>query len=49
MLIFWEESFFASQSLSTKVTPQPLSRHTELLGSVRDSKATGSKVIEVVT
>lgn len=48
MLIFRERSFFASQSLSTRVTSQPVSRHTELSGSVRDGKAVGSKVIEVV-
>lgn len=49
VLIFWQGSFIASQSLSTRVTSQPVSRHTEPLGSVGDGKAAELKVIEVVT
>ena len=49
MLIFCKRSFFASQALFTRVTPHSMSRYTAPLGSVRDGKAIGSKVIEVVT
>lgn len=49
VLIFWKKSLFACQFLSTTVTVHLVSRHTEPLGFVGDSKATGFKVIEVVT
>lgn len=49
VLIFWEESFLASQFLLSRMTPHPVSRNIRPSGSVRDGKAKGSKVIEVVT
>lgn len=48
LLIFQEGSFFVSQCQSIRVTPYSISRHIELLGSMRDGKATKSKVREVV-
>lgn len=48
VLIFWEGSFFTSQSLSIRVISHPMLRHTEPLGFVGDGKAARSKVIEVV-
>ena len=48
VLIFWEGCFFASQVLSTKLTPQPVFRHTKVLGLRTAGKIAGSKVINVV-
>lgn len=49
VLIFWDESFFASQALCTRVISHPMSRHIESSGSVRDDKAAKSKMIKVVS
>lgn len=48
VLIFWNGSFFASQSISTRVTPYPVTRHIESLRFVRGGKAAESKLIKLV-